>query len=924
MKTKLITLFLTAVLVMGSAGSAFAAVTPADSSANNTTSNTNSGSNNTTSPNTSNNGSSLFSDVTKGFWAEKHITKLALEKVLLGNNGKFRPNDPVTQQEAVTMAIRYMNLEKDMDSSASIAFQSGFVVDNYFKPYVKLAFEKGLLDKNEEMAPEANKNAWGSKKASREWITKILVRALNKEADAKAAMTTATTFADNSKISSSSLGYVNVALKLKLTTGMEGNKFEPQGNVTRSQLAAFFSRGDAHTSIQYDNVAQGVITSLTDTNLSLYGEDGKVHNYALTGSTAYFTADSEAAVSASTVQAYTKVKVIETQGNAGYVEVIDPKVQLESNEGKFQRLHATGSKFTVLSNDDYVTFDFDSATVFLDQNGKTISAKDLVPDSMIDVKRETFSGQHKVIVVQVKSAPINKSGAGIVTAVDAKNGTLKVKDGSNTEETLTVSSDAIILYQDQVLKSLSEIKVNDVISYSVKNGQVTNLEITQTSSRTVRGTLINISSSSKLVTYVKEGSSKPEVNLLADQVEVVVDGIQDAKITDLVSDDTNGDVIELTITPDDRVSKIQVVGRKVEQLQELSVVGYNKKQQILTVMNAKEKAFVFNVKENTKLDFGVGNTTLKDLEGLLPEKTKVNLTVLGDNILTLQKVYKYDGKLLSLNTSSQTLTLVTDAGQTMTLSYDGTTVVFVHGKTNSTLSNIKVGDTISAQLRTTQDKVGRISLKSTGQFEVYSTDVAKNKLSVKSSEGYIESLDLEGVTLLNETGAVIKVSDFTPGQVVNVNFSGNVAELVRKVTLTYGKVETIDSANQKLTVKDFTGQSKEIKLTSSYQIVRNNSISTNINSLSANDRVEVKSDANGNTIVRVLDSLSRKFNRYSASTNDFYVQRASLTDNNFVFKFVTNVYVHKGDTLLNLQSLAEGDQVLLVFNNNQIIEIEKQ
>ncbi|WP_193726910.1 S-layer homology domain-containing protein [Paenibacillus guangzhouensis] len=961
MSKKFVTLFLSAVLVFGAAGSAYAAVTPANGNTSSTstsnskdnstsstnkentgTSNTNNTSNTSNTSNTGNtnstnnagntgtgssntsvgSGSALFSDVKSGFWAEKHITKLALEKILLGNNGKFRPNDPVTQQEAVTMAIRYMNLEKEVDTTNSVAFQSGFVVDNYFKPYVALAFSKGLLDKNEEMTPSGSKEAWGSKKASREWITKILVRALNKQAEAKLAMNKATTFADNSKISPSMLGYINVALDLKLTTGMEGNKFNPAGNVTRAQLATFFSRGDQHTNIQYDNVYQGVITNLTDSNLSLYGEDGKIHNFTLKG-TSYYTADSETSVPASTVQAYTKVKVIDTQGTAGYVEVIDSKIQLESVEGKFQRLHSTGTKFTVLSSDDYVTYDFDAGTAFLDQNGKAISAKDLAPDSTLDIKRETFSGQKKVVLVQVKSAPVNKSGAGTITAIDVAKQSFKVRDASNVEETLTLSSDAMLLYQDQILKSLSEVKVNDVISYVVKNGQVTQLEVKQTSARTVRGTLINISTANKLVTYVKEGTSRPEVNLLADKVEVVVDGIKTPTIADLIADDTNGDVIEMTITPDDRISKIQVVGRKMEQMQELTVAGYNTKLQLLTATNAKGKAFSFYVTDTTKFDFGTGNVTLKDLEAQLPEKTKVNLTVLGDKVLTLQKVYKYDGKLLSLDTWKQTLTLLTDAGQTMTLSYDSSAVVFVYGKsTGTSLSDVKVGDMISAQLRTTQDKVGRISIKSQAQFEVYSVDASKNMLKIKSSTGYIEQVN-DGVALLDENGAVLKASDFAQGQIVNVNFSGNVPELVRKVTLTYGKVESIDAANAKITLKDFSGQKKEMKLTANYQIVRNQAISTNINSLSTSDRVEVRLDADGNTVVRVLDTLSRKFNRYTASSNEIYVQRASLSDNNYKFNFVTNVYVHKGDSLLNLQSLTEGDQIILVFNNNQVIEIEK-
>lgn len=96
-----------------------------------------------------------FSDVKTGFWAEKHIYKLAAQGIIVGNNGKFRPGDPVTQQEAVLMALRFMKLEnKAAGSSVATALPTGFDVSNYYKPYVVLAFQQNVLDKATEMAAD--------------------------------------------------------------------------------------------------------------------------------------------------------------------------------------------------------------------------------------------------------------------------------------------------------------------------------------------------------------------------------------------------------------------------------------------------------------------------------------------------------------------------------------------------------------------------------------------------------------------------------------------------------------------------------------------------------------------------------------------------------------------------------------------------
>ncbi|PQP90383.1 S-layer homology domain-containing protein, partial [Paenibacillus sp. AR247] len=205
-----------------------------------------------------------FSDVKSGFWAEKHIYKLAAQGIILGDKGLFRPNDYVTQQEAVTMAIRFAGLQNKLSTDTAVALPENVVVNNYFKPYVALAFQQSMLNKASESAATGQKGTWGERKASREWITEVLVRALGKESQASAAASKATTFADNGKISASKRGFVNVALELGLTNGVDGNRFDPQGSVTRAQLATFFSRAEAYNNIKYDNSAEGIITGLSD------------------------------------------------------------------------------------------------------------------------------------------------------------------------------------------------------------------------------------------------------------------------------------------------------------------------------------------------------------------------------------------------------------------------------------------------------------------------------------------------------------------------------------------------------------------------------------------------------------------------------------------------------------------------------------
>ncbi|MBW7455177.1 S-layer homology domain-containing protein, partial [Paenibacillus sepulcri] len=152
-----------------------------------------------------------FSDVPVAHWAQKHITKLALQGIVKGDNGVFKPNDNVSQQEAVTMAIRFIGIENEVKEDQAVVFSSAFKVNDYFKPYVALAFQKGLLDRDEEfkLAEENEAVTWGAKKATREWITKLVVNAIGKQSAAAELASTPVAFSDRNSVSEGFAGYVN-------------------------------------------------------------------------------------------------------------------------------------------------------------------------------------------------------------------------------------------------------------------------------------------------------------------------------------------------------------------------------------------------------------------------------------------------------------------------------------------------------------------------------------------------------------------------------------------------------------------------------------------------------------------------------------------------------------------------------------------
>lgn len=856
-----------------------------------------------------------FSDVNAGYWGEKYIYQLAAQGIVTGNNGKFRPNDPVTQQEAVTMAIRFLS-KQDQLSSGAATLPTNIKVNDYFTKYVELAFQQNLLDKQKESGYTDEKVIWGAQKASREWITEVLVRSIGRTAEANAANNKATGFADNAKISPDRLGYVNVAVELGLAKGVNGNKFDPQGAVTRAQLATFLSRAQAYITTNYENQYKGSIAAIENGKLELYA-DGKLNSFKLDNSTAYFTSDSEKRLQFSEINPYTQAVVVVNNGTAAYVEITDPTQQVERFDRTYARLSPdnliwldTGSTFEELS--------YDPSTVFLDQNGTKIDPKTLAAGSLLTIERETYSPQKKIVSIRVKSGLVNKTGAGIVQNVDTANKRVTLKDSTGYEDTYTWDDATVIRYQNQILAP-AELKNGYTVNFSVRNSVIQSLEVTQSVDRTVQATLYSVEENGKTITYKRSGSTQLETKYLAEKPEIIMSGVAKPVLSDLLADAVSGDQVTLTINGEEKISKIEVTGRQIEQLDAATVVNYDAKTRWLTVKDANNLPRVIVLDDKTKLESSYG-TTLDRVEPLLVSGRKVSVSLIGTRVLSLEVVYKVEGKISNINTSKRVISIVTASGKVEEISYYNSPVVEIFGRSGVTLADLRIGDEVSAQLSNNQDYLQSLKLKTSAQFEVVSTEPTRNRIRVKAN-GSTSDIYTEKTIFTGESGQAILLNDLRPGALVNITFQGLTPVAVAEVKLTLGEVTSADVSGNALTVKDYSGNSQTLGVSGGVKVVKNGSTASNLSTLTAGDRVEIRKDIQGVTIVQVLEKVERAF--WQASNTEIQVKRKSINDN-FRYALSDKVFVHQGDTTLSVQSLKENDNIVLYLNNGVVVEIVKQ
>lgn len=870
---------------------------------------------NATTANTSQTAINAFSDVNAGYWGEKYIYQLAAQGIVTGNNGKFRPNDPVTQQEAVTMAIRFLSMQDQLSSGAA-TLPTNIKVNDYFTKYVELAFQQNLLDKQKESGYTDEKVIWGAQKASREWITEVLVRSIGRTAEADAAKNKATGFADNAKISPDRLGYVNVAVELGLAKGLNGNKFDPQGAVTRAQLATFLSRAQAYITTNYENQYKGSIASIENGKLELYA-DGKLNSFKLDNSTAYFTSDSEKRLQFSEINPYTQAVVIVNNGTAAYVEITDSTQQVE----RFDRTYARLSPNNVIWLDTGSTFEelsYEPSTVFLDQNGTKIDPKTLAAGSLLTIERETYSPQKKIVSIRVKSGLVNKTGAGVVQNVDTVNKRVTLKDSTGYEDTYTWDDATVIRYQNQILAP-AELKNGYTVNFTVENSILQTLEVTQSVDRTVQAMLYSIEENGKTITYKRSGSTQLETKYLAEKPEIFINGVAKPVLSDLLADAVSGDQVTLTINAEEKISKIEVTGRQIEQLDAVTVVNYDGKTHWLTVKDANNQPRVIVLDDKTKLDSSYG-TTLDKVGPLLVSGRKVSVSLIGTRVLSLEVVYKVEGKINSINTSKQVISIMTANGKVEEISYYNSPVVEIFGRSGASLADLRIGDEVLAQLSNNQDYLQSLKLKTSAQFEVVSTEPTRNRIRVKAN-GSTSDIYTDKSILTGETGQAILLADLRPGALVNITFQGLTPVAVAEVKLTLGEVTSVDTSANALTMKDYSGNSQTLGVSGGVKVVKNGSTASNLSALTSGDRVEIRKDIQGVTIIQVLEKVERAF--WQASNTEIQVKRKSINDN-FRYVLSDKVFVHQGDTTLSVQSLKENDNIVLYLNNGVVVEIVKQ
>ncbi|HZG85314.1 S-layer homology domain-containing protein [Paenibacillus sp.] len=855
-----------------------------------------------------------FPDIVPTHWARGSVAKLAAAGIIRGyQDGNFKPSQEVTQQEAVVMVIRMIGLEDEANQIMD-GVVTGLQEDAFFTKYVVKALEERILDLTAEtVAASTGDTPWGKRPATREWVAKLVVRAIGERPAAGGL-----TFADASAVSADAAGYVAKSQELGLVTGFTDNTFQPKTAVTRAQIVTILSRADKYIPDDESRYASGTVAAVDGTTLQVRTSTGATRSFGLNGESLVFDAEGRQLDVADLVET-TPVRVLYQNGQAYYIEISPAteavSVQLETFEGELAALDIAAGTLVLEHKDGSLEpFKLAANATVTDARGTGLSLSQLTEGS--DLRLQRAQGAADVTAVVVLEAAFNATGTAVAQAVNAASRTVTFADAQGAAVTYPVDANASLKLKGAAIASLDTLQVGDTFAYEIKDGVIVSLDITVQKTATVSGQYQGYAGNT--ITIMENGT-EPRAYLLKTNVEVKIEGLTGTTIDDL----QQGDLVQLRISgATNQVESITVSNRNVTKIQGAAIESL--KDDYLTVRDDKGKPYLLYITSRSKFVLDGTEMTKQLYTAYLTTGRKVNISVSADQLVRLDVVTKVSGTVTELNTASRTITVRTANGETVKVPYAQYVSIEVPQQSSAGLADIGVGSVIHLNMGMNSDAASSIQVERSFVYTLTSANASTRTLYVTDAKGTPLTFTLPSdARVLGRDGQPASLSALAAGNPIVLNYAGRAIISVQEPAATLGKVSALDTTGGRLSVTDLAGNVKSFSLSGGINVQKGNTLTASASALQLNDRVLAVTDAQGKPYVFVARTEVRKFSSYDASKHEIALKIAKLGDQS-KYALSPSVTVRtSADAPLALNQLKENDQITIYLLQGKIVEIVK-
>ena len=836
-----------------------------------------------------------FPDVAGNHWAVQQLDRVAARGIMGGyEDGTARPNNPVTQFEAIAMASRMMELKYDEATQKGTYLPFKYPEWDGAYGTAVAAYKAGLIDSNDFNHGSA---------ASREWIAKLLIQALGAEYELNTVTNDAWAFTDGESIDSSYANYVKLAYDKGLIGGYTDKTFKPKNTVTRAELAAFLCRVENQLTTTAADVVRGEVTAISGVKVTIAGTDGKT--YGLNAATTSILYDkSGQKIGVTELAVGDTVYVVYKNFLLTYLEVqtvkaSEPVVTEQAVYGAIRAIISEKDTIIVLDeNEELHTIIVDKDTKITELGDSTaLVFEDLQEKMQISLKVNTKDQTASEIIIE-ENADGSKSGTIYNVDVYEKLITMQERSGLKTYE-MAVNMEVSI--SGMLTATASSLKEGDKATYTIVNGKMTAIAV-GSSSDTYGGnaTVKSIDTANRILTYVNTAGELKSAYYTSGFSVTFKDGQ-----TGTIADVQQGDSIDITVS-DNQVSKLTVTNRSISEGMEVTLYSVDSTSDLITVTTADGSLKSYILADTVKVLLYGETSSLAMLE----KGMTIELTLQNNEVTRIQANNMVEGTVKSVNTSTDTIQVTTEDG---TVIYDVSDDITVkrYKKTSSYLGTVSVGDTVSMKVE--NNAVILINIHEQVDMTVIDKTNSSGWLRLEDEDGNYTSRYIDDVELFINGEYSYKVSDINIGDEVVATFEGSTLVKLEVESHVNGEITDINTTKETITVRTFSGDTRTVAFTDDTYVLKNGTKYTSLGKLSEGDRVLID-PASGGKKITVMNSKTGEV-RFATSSgiqfkNDTYGD---------LYLVVSNYYCHKDNstTEKELSDLSTGGDVVTIYYTDQ-------
>lgn len=458
-------------------------------------------------------------------WAEDAIDNMVSRGILKGyTDGTFKPDRPVTHLETLIIASRIMGVDEDENEEYREAAVKQYesvlsVYDIAYKPEVSYLLYTGVLTTDELSNYISNTTKNQSLKRYEAAI--LLTKLVGGEKTALSNSIIVLDFADADSIPTSAKAYVKYVADAGLMNGVEDNKFGPSGELTRAMISTVMYRAEEYMD---ESMVVGTVESAGTTSLTL-SVKGASKDIDLPEDVTVKIDGKNADVLDLAVG-----QVVRVHYQGSDIRCIDA---LTSN--LYKTISGTISSMAEVSGDKRITV----------KNASGTQTYSISPDGCTYMIDNGYCSYSDIKTNMYATFTIQ---GGYITAISAETGSKKytgtlnevkldsyavslVISSSNGEKSEYMLSDSVVIYRNSSKSDVYSLSSGDSVSIVVTNGVVTSVTATSLS-KSVSGTISKILIAATPEITIKTSTSEVTYTVTSDTI-FKVDGETGATIYDL-------------------------------------------------------------------------------------------------------------------------------------------------------------------------------------------------------------------------------------------------------------------------------------------------------------------------------------------------------------------------------------------------------